>query len=132
MLAVSERLDDLAPVELVVVHFDQVDRLADYRRFHGLPDEVRVVADPERGLYGAFGVGRGSWARVWGPRTWLAYARLIGGGGRYRRHRGDSLQLGADVVVGPDGRVAWAFLPDEPDDRPTADQVVAAVEAART
>jgi len=48
----------------------------------------------------------------------------------YRRHRGDSLQLGGDVVVGAEGRVAWTFFPKEPDTRPTTDQIEVAVDAA--
>jgi hypothetical protein len=127
---VSERLADLDPVEIVVVHFDETDRLGEYRSFHHLPDEILLVADPERELYRAFGIGRGSFRRVWGPRTLAAYLRLLGKGHRYRRHRGDSLQLGGDVVVRSDGSVAWTFFPDEPDARPTGDQLATAVEAA--
>lgn len=128
----SGHLDELEPVEVVVVHFDGADRLGEYRTHHDVRDEVRLVADPDRRLYGTFAIGRGSWRRVWGPRTIGAYLRLMRKGRRYRRHTGDSLQLGGDVVVAPDGRVAWVYLPDEPDARPTIEEVAAAVGAART
>jgi len=131
VLAVSEHLEQLDPVEIVIVHFDETDRLHEYRSFHGVPDDVRIVADPERTLYRTLGIGRGRWWRVWGPRTFRAYLRLMREGRRYRRHRGDSLQLGGDVVVGADGRVAWTFLPAEPDARPTHQQIEAAVDTAR-
>lgn len=126
-----ERLDDLRPVEIVVVHFDETDRLGDYRSAHGIADGVRLVADPHRRLYHLFEIGRGRRWRVWGPRTMAAYLRLMRQGRRYHHHRGDSLQLGGDVVVAADGRVRWTYLPAEPDDRPSPEAVVAAVEAAR-
>jgi hypothetical protein len=131
VLAVSEHLDDLDPVDLAVVHFDQTDRLGEYRRFHGLPDRVRLLADPDRMLHGLFAIGRGSWWKVWGPRTFVAYARLIRRGDRYHRHRGDSLQLGADIVIAADGTVSTIFRPSDPDDRPSLEAVAAAVDAAR-
>ena len=127
----SERLDELDPVEIVIVHFDETDRLGEYRSFHHLPDEVRIVADPDRELYGSFGIGRGTWWRVWGPQTFRAYLRLIRKGRSFQRNTGDSLQLGGDIVVRADGRVTWLFLPDEPDARPSVDRVITAVEAAR-
>ena len=128
----SERLDELLPAEIVVVHFDATDRLAEYRSHHGLPDEIGLVGDPDRRLYAVFGIGRGSWLRVWGPRTVLAYTRLLRQGRRFHRHQGDSLQLGGNVIVGADGRIAWSFLPNEPDARPSVDQIIAAMRSART
>ena len=128
----SEHLEALEPVEIVVVHFDETDRLGEYRSFHGVPDALRIVGDPERTLYRTLGIGRGAWWRVWGPRTFRAYLRLVRKGRRFRRHRGDSLQLGGDVVVGADGRVAWTFLPAEPDARPGPQQIEEAVDAGRS
>ncbi|MEL7209640.1 MAG: AhpC/TSA family protein [Actinomycetota bacterium] len=126
-----EFLPDLDPVDVTVVHFDQTDRLAEYRRFHGIPDRVRLVADPDRRAYQAFSIGRGSWWRVWGPRTIAAYGRLIRRGRTYRRHRGDALQLGGDVVIAANGTLSWRFVPDGPDDRPTLTQLENALDRAR-
>ena len=131
MLAVSEHLDDLDPVDVAVVHFDQVDRLDEYRRHHELPERIRLLADPDRTLHDAFAVGRGARRRVWGPRTVLAYSRILRTGGRYRRHRGDSLQLGADIVIATDGTVGTVFRPAAPDDRPSVAAIAAAVASAR-
>jgi hypothetical protein len=129
---VSEAFENDNRVDIAVAHFDETDRLTEYRAFHGVPDRIRLLADPDRRLYRAFSVGRGRWWRVWGPRTFVAYARLMGRGGRYHRHQGDALQLGGDLVIGREGTLEWAFLPAEPDARPSVAAVVAAVEAARS
>ncbi len=126
----GERLDEFDGATVSVVFFDATDRLGDYRRHHGVPDAIRLVADPERRVYDAFGIDRGSWWRVWGPRTIRAYARLLGRGRRYHRHEGDSLQLGGDVVVGADGRVVEVFRPPDPDARPSVDELLAALARA--
>lgn len=119
-----DRLDELGDAEVVVVFFDGTDRLAAYRAHHDLPSRIRLLADPERRVYEALGIGRGSWWRVWGPRTLLAYGRLVARGRRYERHRGDSLQLGGDVVIGPDGLLRAVHRPADPDARPTVDELV--------
>lgn len=131
MRAVSEHLDDLDPVDVAVVHFDQTDRLDQYRAFHAVPERVRLVADPDRTLHDLFAIGRGSWWQVWGPRTFVAYARLLRAGDRYHRHRGDSLQLGADIVVAADRTVATTFRPSQPDERPSIAAIADAVASAR-
>ena len=124
-------LDEMAPVEVAVAHFDGTDRLAEYRSHHGVPAQVRLVADPDRRLYRAFGIGRGTWWRVWGPGTIGAYLRLMRRGRRFHRPQNDARQLGGDLVVAPSGRVAAAWFPAAPDDRPPVDEVVAAVRATR-
>ena len=131
MLAVRDRLDELGDAEVAVVFFDGTDRLDDYRAHHGVPAGITLLADPDRRAYDALDLGRGSWWKVWGPRTFLAYARLIGKGRRYERHRGDSLQLGGDIVIGPDGRLAYVNRPPDPDARPPVDDLVNAVTASR-
>lgn len=127
MVAVRDRLADFGDAELAVVFFDSTDRLGAYRENFAIPDRMRLLADPERLAYTAFGVGRGPWWKVWGPRTFLAYAKLIAAGRSYHRHESDSLQLGGNFVVGPEGRMTYVFRPPDPDARPPVDDLVAAV-----
>jgi hypothetical protein len=124
---VRDRLAAFGASEIAVVFFDSTDRLPAYRRHLDLPDRMRLLADPGRTAYEALDVGRGRWWRVWGPRTLVAYSRLVAGGRRYRRHRGDSLQLGADAVIGGDGRVRYLFRPPDPDARPPIDDLLDAL-----
>lgn len=122
-----ERLDRFGDAEVAVVLFDSTDRLGAYRAHLHLPERIRLLADPDRRTYEAFGIGRGPWWRVWGPRTLLAYARLAARGRRIQRHRGDPLQLGGDVVISRDGRVSYLYRPPDPDARPPVEDLVQAL-----
>ena len=124
----GERLDDLAGAAVALVTFTRPRNLKGYRTRHRLA--YPVLADEERAAYRAYGFGRGPWRRVYGLSTIAAYARLLRRGARLTRVTEDTLQLGGDVVVGPDGRIAWVFRSRRPDDRPAVDDLVAAVRAA--
>ena len=43
----------------------------------------------------------------------------------------DTLQLGGDFVIAPDGTLSWGFWGAGPDDRPELDDLVAAVDRSR-
>ena len=121
-----DRQADLGDALLVVVTFaDDPARLAAYREHLGL--DVPVVADVDRSLYRMLGAGRGSLRRVWSVGTLALYGRLLARGRRLRTPSEDTRQLGADVVVDRDGVVRTIWLPDGPDRRPSADEIVAAV-----
>lgn len=128
MLAVREHLAQLGDALPVVITFtDDPARLAAYREHLGV--DFPVVADLDRTLYRRLGVGRGSLRRVWSPGTLRMYAGLILRGRRLRRPTEDTRQLGADVVVDRDGRLAKLWTTAGPDDRPDVGEIVAAVGA---
>lgn len=77
--------------------------------------------------YRAYGLGRGSVWKVWGPKVWWAYLRLIRRGRRFQRPTEDTLQLGGDFVVGRDGRLVYAFRSADAADRPSVGDLTAAV-----
>ena len=120
---------------VVVVTFTDPTALAEHASW--FPEHTEVLADPDRRAYQAYGLGRGSRRRVWGwraARRYLAIGRNSGWGrlGRLRGLAGsgeDTLQLGGDMVVGPDGTLWWGYWSEGPDDRPTAAQVAAATHA---
>jgi hypothetical protein len=93
-----------------------------------------VLRDIDRNAYTAFGLGRGSFLRVWGSRAARRYASLLRADGFGGLHRPieDTRQLGGDFVIDPDGRLAWAFWGAGPDDRPSVDDLIAAVTALQT
>lgn len=127
-----DRLADLGGDTLVVlVTFTDPSSLSDYVSVHDLP--FPVLTDPERSAYHAYGLGRGSVWRVWGLKAGRRYAEILraDGIGGLRRPREDTLQLGGDFVIAPDGTLAWGFWGDGPDDRPSIDDLVAAVTASR-
>ena len=122
-----DRLDDFAPnTDVVVVTFSDAQRLDDYLDRNDLP--FPVLVDPNRAAYRAYGIGRASIARAWGIRPSVAYLRLIGKG-RWRdlrRPTEDTLQLGGDFVIGPDGSLVYGFWSAGPDDRPPVDELIVA------
>ena len=121
-----DHLAELGDAEVAVVTFTPPERLVAYRRHLDVP--FSLLYDADRSAYAAYGLGRGPWWRVYGPPVWREYAHLLARGRRLQRPTEDTLQLGGDFVVGRDGRLAYAFFGQGPDDRPDAAQLV---EAAR-
>lgn len=125
-----DRLDEFDPAtEVVVVMFTSPDRLDGYLARNDLP--FPVLIDTDRAAYRAYGLGRASVGRAWGLRPALAYLRLLRRG-RWRdlrRPTEDTLQLGGDFVIGPDGTLVYGFWSAGPDDRPPVDELIAAARA---
>lgn len=128
-----DRLDELGDnTDAVLVTFTDHENLTAYAEHHqlGFP----VLLDPDRTAYRAFGLGRGSIARIYGwkaARRYLQIFRADGFGriGAFGRRSEDTLQLGGDFVVSPTGELAYGFWGDGPDDRPDVDELVEAVRA---
>lgn len=113
---------------MVVLTFVPPERLSRYQQ----APPFLTLADPERTAYRAFGLGRGSWWRVTGWRTLLGYFRLLLRGRlpRLPVPGDDVLQLGGDFVLDRDNRLRYSHSSRDPSDRPSADEVVQAVQAA--
>ncbi len=88
-----------------------------------------LVVDESRVLYAAYGMLRGRAWDIWGPATWLAYARSLARGGALRRATGDVSQLGGDVLIDPDGIVRVHHVGSGPADRPSVESLLAVVRA---
>lgn len=117
---------DNPAVGLVLLGFSPPDRfaaLARHLRWPGL-----VLADPDRRVYQALGIGRAPLWRVYSPGTLLVYARAGVQGRRPPAPAEDIRQLGGDVIV-VNGRVVHLWRPRSPNDRPSAGAVLAAAEA---
>jgi hypothetical protein len=126
VIAVRDRLGELGDALPIVITFaDDPARLAAYRAHLGLA--FPVVADVDRTMYRRLGADRGTLRQVWSPGTLKMYARLVRSGRRLTRPAEDTRQLGADAVVGRDGRLGRVWLPHGPDHRPHVDELVEAV-----
>lgn len=125
----SDRLAEFSGAAVVLITFTRTRNLRGFRRRLGLT--YPVLADAPRAAYCAYGLGRGSWRRVWGLRAIKAYGRLLRTGRRPRIPASDTLQLGGDFVVDSEGRVAYAYRSEGPDDRPSVDDLVTAVRDSR-
>lgn len=120
-----DRLPEFGDAEVTVVLFTRQRNLRGYRgRF---VDPLTVVTDETRAIYRLFGLGRGPWWRIWGPKVFVKYAQLLAQGQRLERPTEDTSQLGGDFVIGRDGRLVYAFRSTGPDERPSVEELVAAV-----
>ena len=125
----SDRLAEFSGAAVVLITFTRTRNLRGFRRRLGLT--YPVLADEPRAAYRAYGLGRGSWRRVWGLRAIKAYGRPLRTGRRPRIPTADTLQLGGDFVLDPEGRVTYAYRSEGPDDRPSVDDLVTAVRDSR-
>jgi len=128
VLSQKPRLDDLGATALFVVHDDPT--LIQRGLLDGLDVPYPVLVDLERAAYRDWGLRRSSRAGVWlDPRVWARYAALVAQGERLLRLGRDTLQLGGDFIVDPDGIVAYA-RPQRRDDRPPVSLLVRELRAA--
>jgi hypothetical protein len=89
-------------------------------------DRTRFLADPSRAAYHAYGLGRNTVWRVYGPRILWQYARW-GIQGKPIELNDDALQRGGNFVVGRDGRLSLAHTGRDQADRPTPHAILAAL-----
>ena len=107
-----------------VVSFERPERLRAYVRAHRVA--LPALVDPQRHAYRAYGLRRGAWWRIYGPRVLWGYATRMLCGARPQIH-GDTLQEGGDFVVGADGRLRLAHVGQDPFDRPPVDELLRAM-----
>lgn len=109
-------------VEVLIVSFGTLPAVQAWLEETCSP--FRMLLDPERWVYQTYELERSLW-RSWNLRTIWRYARLLTSGRRWRGIQGDSAQLGADFVVGPDGSVILAHYSHDPTDRPDVNDLLA-------
>ena len=124
-------LNPLEDIDLVMVTFTDPENLPKYRQRHGTRN-VSIVVDTDRSAYRAFGLGRGSVARIWGLRAAKRYVEIFRSQGFSRPGRAteDTLQLGGDFIIDPDGTLVYGFWGEGPDDRPSAQTLYDALTTA--
>ncbi len=123
-----DRLADFGDdTDVVLLTFTNPENLPAYRHQHQL--DIEVLVDPDRCAYRAFGLGRGTIRRIWGLRAAKKYVELLRSDGvrGLARPTEDTLQLGGDFIVDPDGLLVYGFWGNGPDDRPPVDELIQAV-----
>jgi len=68
--------------------------------------EARVIADPRRRFYQAFGIGRGKLTQLASPGVLLAGARAVAKGNLQGQTLGDPAQMPGLLIV-QDGCIVW-------------------------
>jgi peroxiredoxin len=127
---VQERIDDFrkAGADVVAVTFVNPTRLPEYVKSRSW--KIQVLADPERRLYQAFGLGQASWRRLLRLRVLIGYIGLMLKGRRPQMAHEDVHQLGGDFVLDRLGRVMYAHPSTDPVDRPDVMELLGAVARA--
>lgn len=126
MIAVRNHLDQFGDATIVVVTFAAPERLAAHRDHLAIP--FTIVTDVDRRLYRLLGAERGSNRQIWSFGTLRMYAGLLLRGRHLRKPTEDIHQLGADAVIGRDGRLRYLSLPSTPDARPPVSDLIAALD----
>lgn len=125
--AVSDLLSRRENTDVLLVTFTNPENLPAYQQRYDL--SLPVVVDADRSAYRAFGLGRGSVARIWGLRAAKRYIEIFRSHGFQNPGRvtDDTLQLGGDFIIDPDGTLIYGFWGDGPDDRPSAQELLDAL-----
>lgn len=89
-----------------------------------------VLADPDRRLYEAYGLGRLSWRQLAQPSAIALYLGEILNGHLPRRPEADPHQAGGDVLIDPAGIVRLVHAGRGSADRPTVQRLLDAQRAA--
>ncbi len=91
----------------------------------------RVLSDPDRRAYAAFGLQRGRSRQIWNWETSKVYMRAALRGRLPRLPHGhDIAQLGGDFVLNREGYVVFIHRSRSPADRPSIEAVLDAVRSA--
>lgn len=117
-------------IEVRVVTFETAAAARRYLGDTELP--WPLLLDEDRALYRAYGMERGRWWQIWGPRTLWTYLKLILAGRKLEKASGDPNQLGGDVLVDPAGIVRVHHVGSTPADRPSVESLIRLVRRAET
>lgn len=86
----SQRIAAEKGAKLVLIHMLEAERAKVYLKQH---EEVARIADPKCELYQAFGLGKGDFWDLFGPRVWLVGVYALFKGCGVGRLAGDGLQM---------------------------------------
>jgi hypothetical protein len=119
MIALRDMPGDL---DRVAVSHASADATARWCEAIGGCGDVRVLHDPERASYAAWGLGRSSLGHFMGRRSLAEVGRLAKRGIRNRHPDGTRWQQAGTFVVDAEGIVRWRHLPRHAGDLPALDE----------
>jgi peroxiredoxin len=91
----------------------------------------QFLIDLDKKAYQVYGL-ESSLLRSWSPKIWLAYARLMAQGRKWRGIQGDSGQLGGDFIVDQKGIIRMAYRSHDPADRPKIEEILHILDGIKT
>jgi hypothetical protein len=115
---------------IVVVGMEAPEQLQEVA--NGLPFEFVCLSDEQRRSYTALGARRPRLPLfALSPKVLIPLTRHLAKGRPLVRRGGDLMQMGADIIVDPAGRVAWANLSASPGDRPSVETIIEQMDQVR-
>jgi AhpC/TSA antioxidant enzyme len=126
MIALRDMPGDL---DRVAVSHAPADATARWCEAIGGCGDVRLIHDPQRESYAAWGLGRSSLGHFMGRRSLAEVGRLARRGIRNRHPDGTRWQQAGTFAVDADGIVRWRHLPRHAGDLPDLDEAAAAAAA---
>lgn len=118
-----------AGVDLVLIGQGTARQAAEFRRRQGV--QLPLLADHDRVSYKAAGTKVGGVTDLFSPQT---VAKGILATARTRRTQtrtiGHPTQLGAAIVVAPDGRIVWSHMAQDASDNASPEEILAAIPKA--
>jgi hypothetical protein len=114
--------------ELVLVH---MLKNGDEVRYLGGHDEVSRIADPKCELYRAFGLGRGGFMELFGPRVWVLGAIAVFKGCGVGHLAGDGLQMPGAFLL-QNGEIIAAQRAKSASDMPDIPSLFATLKDGKT
>jgi peroxiredoxin len=113
-------------VRIVIVTFENDYFARSYVAETGLAWPLLV--DESRETYRSYGMLAASFWDVWGPSTWVAYARAVAGGQKPVKSEGDIFQRAGDVLIDPAGIVRLHHVGTGPADRPSVASILSRID----
>lgn len=88
---------------------------------------THFLADPDLSVYHAYGLGRNSLVKVYGPGIIWKYVRFTLQGKPIKRPAEDPLQRGGNFVINRAGRLTLAHTGHDQHDRPPVGKIITAL-----
>jgi hypothetical protein len=116
-------------VSILIVSFAEPAKLLPYQLRHQWP--FTILADPQRTAYRAFSLKQLSFWQVFSSSTLVRYLQLFREGRRLPRYeKADIYQSGGDFILDREGNIVFAHRGRNPADRPSAPELLNAIDQA--
>lgn len=118
MRSLRETAQEVREVQWIAISHAAAEATERWCELVGGSGDVRVVSDPSRASYAAWGLGRTNLGHFLGRQSLTAATRLAGEGIRNRHPTGTRWQSAGTFAVDRDGVVRWRHLPVHAGDLP--------------
>ena len=121
----KEKEFEAADVRVVLVGLGSSGEAEAFRKALAL--KFPVVCDPDRRLFGAYGLKRMNLFQLASPSLMLKGVKALSQGHTMGLPRGDVYQLPGVFIIDRKGRIRYSHIGRDPADHPAAEEIVSAV-----